>query len=131
MVNGNTDGCRPVRIRSVRNHRLGVRIVTTEKIWFEPFSARLDESSYASLDLIGQIYANINQGKLQIVVYQKNNVELASQKALNIRNYLTEEFSQLDPAGIGVSWFAEPHALKVRKKSLTIDESVSFFITKS
>lgn len=114
-----------------RNHRLGARTVTTEKIWFEPFSARLDESSYASLDLIGQIYANLNRGKLQIVVYQKNNEKLARSKALNIKSYLTEEFSQLDPAGIGVSWFAEPHTFEVRKKRLANDESVSFFITKS
>lgn len=114
-----------------RNHVLGVRTVTTEKIWFEPFSAELDSSSFPSLNLIGEIFTNLDRGKLQIVVYQKNNKKLARQKAINIRSYLLKEFPQLAPKKLGVSWFEESHKLTVNKKKLTNDESVSFFITES
>jgi len=112
-----------------RNHQLGARTLTIEKIWFESFSADLDSSSYASLNLIGEIFANFDRGKLQIVVYQKNNKEMARNKAINIKNYLTDEFPAIEPKEIGISWFAEPHKLTIKKKSLTIDESVSFFVT--
>ena len=114
---------------SFRNHQLGVRTLTIEKIWFESFSAELDSSSYASLNLIGKIFTNFDRGKLQIVVYQKSNKEMARNKAINIKNYLTDEFSAIEPKQIGISWFAEPHKLTIKKKSLTIDESVSFFVT--
>jgi tetratricopeptide (TPR) repeat protein len=112
-----------------RNHLIGARTITTEKIWFVPFSAELDSSSYASLKLIGEVFANLDRGKLQIVVYQKNNKELARKKAHIIKRYLVDEFSDVEPNEIGISWFSEPHKLEIRKKSLTIDESVSFFIT--
>ena len=113
-----------------RNHRLGPHVITIEKIWFEPFSSVLDTSSHESLNVIGTNFEILGTGTLQIVVYQKNNKELARQKAHTIRRYLVEEFSSLDPKEIGISWFSEPHKLEIRNKSLTIDESVSFFITK-
>ena len=112
-----------------RNHRLGSRIVTIEKIWFEPFSSTLDSSSYESLNVIGANFETLGIGTLQIVVYQKNNKGLARKKAHIIKRYLIDEFSDIEPNDIGISWFSEPHKLEIRKRSLTIDESVSFFIT--
>lgn len=112
-----------------RNHRLVEQTATIEKIWFEPFSSTLDASSYASLNVIGANFENLDKGALQIVVYQKNNKDLAREKAQAIKRYLTDEFSAIEPKEIGISWFAEPHKLTIKKKSLTIDESVSFFVT--
>ena len=79
--------------------------------------------------MIGANFENLDRGTLQIVVYQKNNKEMASEKAQAIKRYLTDEFSAIEPKEIGISWFAEPHKLTIKKKSLTIDESVSFFVT--
>jgi tetratricopeptide (TPR) repeat protein len=112
-----------------RNHRLGALAVTTEKIWFEPFSSRLDTSSHESLNVIGSIFENLDKGTLQIVVYQKNNKDLARQKAHAIKRYLVDEFPAIEPNKIGISWFSEPHKLTIKKRNLTIDESVSFFVT--
>ena len=112
-----------------RNHRLGEQTATIEKIWFEPFSSILDASSYASLNVIGANFENLNKGTLQIVVYQKNNKDLAREKAQAIKRYLIDEFPAIEPNEIGISWFSEPHKLTIKKKSLTIDESVSFFVT--
>ena len=94
-----------------------------------PFSAKLDSSSYASLNLIGEVFANLDRGKLQIIVYQKNNKELARNKAHSIKHYLIDEFSSIEPEKIGISWFSEPHQLEIKNKSLTVDESVNFFVT--
>ncbi len=112
-----------------RNHRLGLRTVTTEKIWFEPFSPLLSTSSNESLNLIGSIFDNLQKGTLQVVVYQKNNKDLAKEKAHAIKRYLLEQFSGLESEKIGISWFAEPQKVTINKKDLTIDESVSFFVT--
>ena len=112
-----------------RNHRLGSMTVTTEKIWFVPFSSTLAESSHESLNVIGANFENLGTGILQIIVYQKNNKELARQKAHIIKRYLVDEFSSIDPKEVGISWFSEPHKLQIRNKNLSIDESVSFFVT--
>jgi tetratricopeptide (TPR) repeat protein len=112
-----------------RNHRLGTRTITIEKIWFEPFSSTLDASSYESLNVIGANFENFDKETLQIVVYQKNNKDLARNKAHAIKRYLVDQFPAIEPDKIGISWFSEPHKLTIRKKNLTIDESVSFFVT--
>ena len=112
-----------------RNHRLGLRTVTTEKIWFEPFSPYLSTSSHESLNLICSMFENLPKGTLQVVVYQKNNKDLAKDKAHAVKGYLLEEFPGLKPDRIGISWFSEPQKITINKQDLTIDESVSFFVT--
>jgi len=112
-----------------RNHKLGPRTITIEKIYFEPFSPKINEASIESLNLVGGVFEKMKNGKLQIVTYQKKNKALAQKRAGAIKKYLTEEFSGLSPKRIGISWFSEPQTLTIRKKKLKIDESVSFFIT--
>jgi Tfp pilus assembly protein PilF len=114
---------------SYRNHHLGPRTVTLEKIYFEPFRARLSGNSIESLNLVGGITEKMKKGKLQILVYQKNNKKLAKARAAAIRQYLIEEFPHLPPQRIGISWFDEPEVVRIKKKDLRIDESVSFFIS--
>jgi len=114
---------------SYRNHQLGARTVTTEKIWFEPLSATLSKASSESLTVIGAIAENSKAGTLQIVAFQKNNKELAHRRALAVKHFLLDNFSGLKPGRIGVSWFAEPEQLVVNRKKLVIDESMSFFMT--
>ncbi|GAB4339465.1 MAG: hypothetical protein Kow0089_12380 [Desulfobulbaceae bacterium] len=114
---------------SYRNHRLGARVVTLAKIAFKPFEARLESSSHPSLKLVGAIVSNMGRGTLQIVVYQKNNKELARRRAVAIRKFLRENFSDLREGRIGISWFSEPEVVTIGGKKMTIDESVRFFLT--
>ncbi|WP_163337365.1 tetratricopeptide repeat protein [Desulfopila sp. IMCC35008] len=114
---------------SYRNHRLGPRTVTLEKIYFEPFSDRLSGNSVESLNLVGGIAEKMKKGKLQILVYQKNNKKLAKARATAIRQYLIEEFPGLPLKRIGISWFDSPQSFKIKKKKMKIEESVSFFIS--
>jgi tetratricopeptide (TPR) repeat protein len=114
-----------------RNQTLGATTVTVEKIRFVPFTADLAEASYASLSLIGEVYQDMSkENTLQIVVFQKNNKELAKKRALSIKQFLYLEFPQIDNRPIGVSWFAEPQQLIIRDRNLLIDEAVSFFVTR-
>lgn len=115
---------------SYRNHHLGARTITIEKIWFKPFSAKLDNASKDSLTVVGTIINNLPQGSLQVVTYQKNNKELAKKKAISIKRYLVDRFPQVTAKRISISWFSEPQTLLIKKRKKKIDESVSFFITK-
>ncbi|MEN8189519.1 MAG: tetratricopeptide repeat protein [Thermodesulfobacteriota bacterium] len=115
---------------SYRNYQLAARKVTIEKIWFEPFSAKIDPSSHPSLELIGTIFKNLNKGTLQVVVYQKNNRKLAEKRAVSIKKFLLKKYPEIKKNKIRVSWFKQPEKLRQNRKTHVIDESVSFFITR-
>ncbi len=72
----------------------------------------------------------MKKGTMQIVAYQKNNKELARERAIAIKQLLLFEFSSIKTKQIGVSWFSEPQKLSIRGNKLSIDEAVSFFVTK-
>lgn len=112
-----------------RNHHLGARTITLEKIWFEPLSAKLNGASNDSLRVIGNITKNMEGADLQIVCFQKNNLQLAKQRARAIKGYLLEEFPEITPNRIGISWFAEPQVIEIKNKKKKVEESVSFFTT--
>ena len=115
---------------SFRNYQLLSRTVTTEKIYFEPFTARIDKGSRPSLELIGAIFKNMKKGKLQVMVYQLNNKELAKQKAVNIRNFLLQNNPEIKKKDIGISWFSSPESIKVSKRNKKINDSVHFFVSR-
>ncbi|MBW1637142.1 MAG: tetratricopeptide repeat protein [Deltaproteobacteria bacterium] len=114
---------------SFRNYHFLSRTVTVEKIYFAPFSPDLDRDSYPSLELIGAIFHNMKKGRLQIVVYQLKNKELARQKALNIKKFLLKKFPDIKTGNIGVSWFDSPEVIKSSSGNKKIYDSVQFFIT--
>ena len=112
---------------SYRNHSLGARTITLKKISFEPYTDKLDSSSYPSLKLVGAVASNMGQGTLQIIVYQKKNKTLAKKRAISIRNYFRKTFPDLS-GRIGISWFSVPEEFSVKGKRLQSNESVRFFL---
>jgi tetratricopeptide (TPR) repeat protein len=114
---------------SFRNYRLASRTVTVEKIYFESFTSKIDKDSRPSLELIGAIFSNMKKGRLQIVVYQLKNKELARRKGLSIKKFLLKEYSGINGKDIGVSWFGSPEIIKRAKGEKKINDSVLFFIT--
>lgn len=112
-----------------RNHYLGATAVTVEKIRFVPFTAELAEASHESLNLIGEVFQDMEKGTLQIVTYQLKNKQLAKERAIAIKQFLHAKFPMLTAKQIGVSWFAEPQNISIRGKELSIDEAVSFLVT--
>ena len=129
MARQSTDYLNAARNYSFRNHTLGKHTVTLEKIRFVPFGSELANSSYQSLLLVGEVFTTMQKGTLQIITYQKNNKELARQRAIVIKKFMLAEYSSMSSKQIGVSWFSEPQKTTIRGKKLTIDESVSFFVT--
>jgi len=114
---------------SYRNHTLAARTITLAKIAFKPFTAELDSAARPSLKLVGATAANMGKGTLQVIVYQKNNKELAREKALSIKKFLQEQFPALRGNRIRTSWFTEPEEFIIDGRKLRADESVRFFLS--
>lgn len=125
-----TEYLNAARDYNFRNHTLGQHTITLEKIRFVPFGSLLADSSYDSLYLVAEVFATIQKGNLQVLVYQKNNKELARRRAVAIKEFLLNQFPTLSSKRIGISWFSEPQQATIKGKKLTIDESVQFFVTK-
>lgn len=115
---------------SFQNFTIGIRTVTLKKIAFQPFSSRLVSSSLPSLKLVGEILDNMNPGTLQIVWFQKKNIELAKKRSQSIKKYIEESTSGLNPERIQISWFDVQDEIIVDDKKVIKDESVQFFLTK-
>ncbi len=114
---------------SYRNHYLGRRTVTLTKIWFRPFSDRLDPYSYPALNLVGATVSNMKKGTLQVVVYQKNDRELARKRAVSVKRYLLEKYPRLKGGKIRISWFDRDELFTADGKKQKSGESVRFFLT--
>ncbi len=124
-----TDHLNSLQDFSYRNHYLGARTVTLTRIWFKPFDSSLVPGSLPSLDVVGATVSNMERGKLQILVYQENNKQLARARAVSIKQYLVDTFPELKKKGIGISWFAQPEQATIQGKKVVIPESVRFFLT--
>lgn len=112
---------------SYRNHIIGPRIVTLRKIQFEPFSDKLTGVAKDSLDFLGEILSISREVSIHVVVYQKNNLKLAEQKAKNIKRYLDEKYSGIQSSRINISWFDVPEKISIGDRIFNEDESVNFF----
>jgi tetratricopeptide (TPR) repeat protein len=111
---------------SYRNYILGARKLTVKALRFEKSGAELAGESLQTLELIGDTAAAMRSGVLQVVVYQKGDVQLAKSRALNIRRQLLKQSPDLDRERIGISWFGESQ--RNRNKKWNIEESVDFFL---
>lgn len=109
-----------------RNHIIGSRTVTLEKIYFEPFTAKIWIGSQPSLDVLGEILKNNKSISIHIVAYQKNNKKLAKARAKSVKKYLLKRFPEIKSSRLFVSWFGVPEKIKTAKKTLIEDESINF-----
>ncbi|MDK9708322.1 MAG: tetratricopeptide repeat protein [Desulforhopalus sp.] len=114
---------------SYQNHDLGGRATTLTKIWFEPLTDKLAPISSRALNVVGATATNMKNGKLQVVVFQQNNKDLAKARAISIRQYLLGKFPGLTPERIGISWFDEPEEFEIQGKKIQNPDSVRFFFT--
>lgn len=115
---------------SYRNHHLGSRTVTLPAMSFGPSTADLTRSDMANLDAIGSIAVNMKSGPLDIIVYRKNDRNLARARAISIKRYLEKEFPPLALDGrIRISWFNVSEKSTFSGHRATIDESTVFLLS--
>jgi tetratricopeptide (TPR) repeat protein len=108
-----------------RNHLIGSRTLTLEKIYFEPFSSRIWSGSYPSLNVLGEILKNNQSVAIHIVAYQKNNKELAEGRAKSVKKYLVKHFPEVRASRVMVSWFGVSEKIQSGKNVFTEDECIN------
>ena len=113
-----------------RNHLIGIRTITLGKIRFEPFTAKIDKTSRSTLDFLGEVFQKQTRFELHVLVYQKNNKDLAKARAKSIKHYLTENNRNIGARRIKISWFDAPEKITVGKKHYTEDAAIDFFTRK-
>ncbi|WP_457575643.1 tetratricopeptide repeat protein [Desulfomarina sp.] len=113
---------------SFQNHMLGARMITLGEIVFNVSGSTLDSRSLPSLDVTGATAAGMMDGKLQVIVYQKNNKKLAKARALAVRSYLYEKYPELKKRGVGVSWFGIDRVIKIGGRTIRNHGAVRFLL---
>ena len=110
-----------------RNHLIGKKTLTLPQVRFAPSSARIRKSSFSGLKELARIVALNPQLVLHIVAYQKNNRKLAERRAKSIKKFLLDQNHEIGATRIRVSWFDQPEAVTVGRKTHRLDSSVNFF----
>ncbi len=109
-----------------RNHLVGSRTITLEKIRFELGTANLHIDSYESLDVLGEMMKNNKAVRVHILSYQKDNAKLAEMRAKRVKAYLLEHHPEIESSRLILSWFAVPEEIKAGKKTYRETESINF-----
>ncbi len=109
-----------------RNHLIGFRTITLKKIEFKPFSSVITKDSKSFLDLLGTVLTHAKKISIHIVVYQKNNKNLARKRAKSIKKYLLTKYPKIETRRLKVSWFGVSEKIKIKKKRFYEPESVNF-----
>jgi hypothetical protein len=78
------------------------------------------------LKRLARVVAQNQEVVLHIVAYQKNNPRLAEARAKSVKKTLLARESRLNGARIKVSWFAQPEAVKIGRRTHRLDSSVNF-----
>jgi tetratricopeptide (TPR) repeat protein len=110
-----------------RNYFIGGFVVTLERVHFKPFTATISGRSWGCLDTLGEILEGDGKPAIHIVAYQKNNKSLAERRAKGVKRYLLDNFPEITPSRLKVSWFGVPEQIKVGKKTFIEDESINLF----
>lgn len=111
---------------SYRNYLLGARRVVLSRIAFEPDSARLKKASLPSLDVVRAMLSNNKALKFYVITYCQKNTDLARQRALSIKKYITFKNPGVGANRVILSWFGFGEVIKKNGKSWLEKESVNF-----
>ena len=83
----------------------------------------LPDSSLAGL---GKRLQNSQNLDLFIIVYSNDNPLIAKYEAQNMKYKILENFPEINPAQIKISWFGEGEKITIRNKSFFLKHSVRF-----
>lgn len=109
-----------------RNHLIGIRLVTLDWIRFQPGASSLDRTAEPSLRVVGSILSINKTINLEIASYCKGDAQLAKARGMRVRQFLAEEFPEVDPARLKVSSFGQPEKIATGGKIYALNHSIAF-----
>lgn len=110
-----------------RNHPLGRQTVALRAVEFAPGSARLTRESEDSLDRVGAMLADDPDLGLHVVAYVKGDAELARERALAVRDYVSGRSWRVSSDRLTPRWIDRPETVKSEGRTTRLAESVNIF----
>ncbi|MCG6916722.1 MAG: tetratricopeptide repeat protein [Deltaproteobacteria bacterium] len=115
---------------SYRNFTIGYRRVTLEPITFRAGTATLLSQGKPSLQVLGTILSINHKIWLEIACYKSGYSALAAARAEAVRDYLLQEFPQIEPPRLGARGIGRKEKIKTGNKVYLLDDSTTFITTR-
>lgn len=112
-----------------RRIQLGPLGIVKKTIDFVPRSAALDDASRATLDDIGQVVAHNRKLQLHVVAYVNEDTHLAMLRARAVKQYLNDQFANVSPQRIKLSWFGVSETVPLEGRTHHLNDSIRLFAT--
>jgi tetratricopeptide (TPR) repeat protein len=109
-----------------RNHPIGVRRLTLDRIEFVTGTNRLSSESMPSLQVIGEVMSRTGNFDLEIESYYKGNGQLAEARGLAVKEFILNKYPDVSPSRLIVKSFAASEVVKTGNKVHRLDVSISF-----
>ena len=113
-----------------RNYQIGYRRVPLKKIRFEGLTSILDVATKSSMGVVGSILSINKKIDLQIVGYKTGHKNLARKRANGVKEYMINNFSEIDPNRLAVRGVGTPEKIQINWKTFSVDDSINLITTK-
>jgi tetratricopeptide (TPR) repeat protein len=115
---------------SYRAFAVGRRFVVGPSPGFPGDTLDIDPQLTEALDDIGQNLSPGDPMTLHIVTFVKDNDKLAVQRAKAVKAYISENFPDISPARVRISWFGQAETIRIGDNVYHLNESINMFTAK-
>ncbi len=115
---------------SYRAFAVGRRFVVGPSPGFPGDTLDIDPQLTEALDDIGQNLSPGDPTTLHIVTFVKDNDKLAAQRAKAVKAYISENFPDISPARVRISWFGQAETIRIGDNVYHLNASINMFTAK-
>ena len=112
---------------SYRAFPVGRSFVVGPSPGFKESTPKIDAQLTEALREIGPLIQASNALTLHIVTFVKGNEVLAMQRAKNVKHFMTENFPDIPPERVRVSWFDQAETARIDDHTYQLEASINLF----
>ena len=112
---------------SYRAFPVGPRFVVGPSPGFQDDTLAIDPQLTEALDKIGRSLESIDPLTLHIITFAKDNDELAMQRAKAVKRMVIENFPDIPPASVRISWFGQAETIRIADHTYQLKASINLF----
>ena len=114
-----------------RAFAVGRRFIVGPSPGFQEGTPSLDAQLAETLDAVGRTIQENDDLTLHIVTFLLDNKELAEQRAKAAKRYVAENFPDIRPERVRVSWFGQAESITLNDNVYKLNASLSIFTAKT
>jgi tetratricopeptide (TPR) repeat protein len=116
---------------SYRAFAVGQHFVVGPSPGFQEGTLTVDPQLAESLGEIGRIIRANDAFTLHIVTFAMDHTELAAQRAKLVKAHIAENFPDIPPARVRISWFGQAETVQIDDKEYHLQASINMFTAKT